>query len=298
MRSNGARNVGTDSLDGGDRLPRHVGGPRRRPATRMDAEPEVRGRSALWSFSATTASTLEMKCLGQTRNIARRSVWPSTMSLLGLIRHMAEVERAWFPESLAGRDAPKLYCTEDDRDGDWNGALPDRSVVGEAWEAWRGRSSCRPLVDNAANLGGGRERRNEHITLRWVLIHLIEMARHCGHADLLRRRMDGRVGRSSRPMRRLDDSLAKSAVVQLRRSATVRTRVSCQSPRAIAGLPEAVQAEPREGDGVVPTSASLTDVIGGAEDFTASRVELVETSCVRAFTNGHGKPDVASESDS
>src|SRR5690348_5014593 len=82
--------------------------------------------------------TLEMKCAGlDPEQLARRSVEPSTMSLLGLVRHLAEVERATFRTLMAGQDVPKLYCTDTDRDADFDGATADPQVVKEAWESWR-----------------------------------------------------------------------------------------------------------------------------------------------------------------
>src|SRR3954470_23830529 len=82
--------------------------------------------------------TLEMKCAGlDAEAMARRSVEPSTMSLLGLVRHLAEVERATFRVLMAGQEVPRLFCTESDRDGDFDGAVPDPRIVAEAWEAWR-----------------------------------------------------------------------------------------------------------------------------------------------------------------
>src|SRR5947209_11748648 len=82
--------------------------------------------------------TLEMKCAGlDAEAMARRSVEPSTMSLLGLVRHLAEVERLTFRVMLAGQDSPRLYCSDSDRDGDFDGAVADPQVVAQAWEAWR-----------------------------------------------------------------------------------------------------------------------------------------------------------------
>src|SRR6202522_3260166 len=82
--------------------------------------------------------TLEMKCSGLDADaMARRSVEPSTMSLLGLVRHLAEVERATFRVLMAGEDAPRLFCSDDERDGDFDGAVPDPAVVAQAWDAWR-----------------------------------------------------------------------------------------------------------------------------------------------------------------
>ena len=160
-----------------------------------DTDP-VGERSTLIEFLRRYRLTLEMKCSGfDPDQLARRSVPPSTMSLLGLIRHMADVERSWFRRIMAGQDAPRLYRTDEDRDGDWNGALPDRAVVDGAWRAWRDEVRfADDFVTDAADLDveavhAGR------VPLRWVLVHVIEeYARHCGHADLLRESIDGRVG--------------------------------------------------------------------------------------------------------
>jgi hypothetical protein len=82
--------------------------------------------------------TLEMKCSGlDAQAMARRSVEPSTMSLLGLVRHQAEMERATFREMMAGQDVPRLFCSDTDRDGDFDGAVPDPELVAQAWGAWR-----------------------------------------------------------------------------------------------------------------------------------------------------------------
>ena len=68
--------------------------------------------------------TLEMKCAGlDAEAMARRSVEPSTMSLLGLVRHLAEMERGTFREMMAGQDVPRLFCSDTDRDGDFDGAV-------------------------------------------------------------------------------------------------------------------------------------------------------------------------------
>jgi Protein of unknown function (DUF664) len=148
--------------------------------------------------------TLEMKCAGlDAAAMARRSVEPSTMSLLGLVRHLAEVERATFRVLMAGQDVPRLFCSETDRDGDFDGAVADPRVVDEAWQAWRaevyfatrfvaGAPDLDVTADDPLNQkgsGGGA------ISLREVLLGTIEeYARHMGHADLLRERIDGRLG--------------------------------------------------------------------------------------------------------
>src|SRR5262245_28361751 len=82
--------------------------------------------------------TIEMKMDGlDDEQLARRSVPPSTMSLLGLLRHMAQVEHNWNRRVLQAQDLPRLYSNAEDRDADFNGAVADPAVVAEAWEAWR-----------------------------------------------------------------------------------------------------------------------------------------------------------------
>ena len=82
--------------------------------------------------------TFEMKCEGlDAEQLAQRSVPPSSMSLLGLVRHLAQVEHHWFRRFIEGQvDLPRLYSTEEDRDLDFNGAVADDAVVAEAWESW------------------------------------------------------------------------------------------------------------------------------------------------------------------
>ena len=142
--------------------------------------------------------TMEMKCADlDPVQLACRSVPPSTMSLLGLVRHMADVERNWFRRVMAGEDAAPLYWSDDVPDGDWNGAVADPEVVAEAWQSWRDEVAfAEAFVAGVDDLGlRGTMRDGKTLALRDVLVHMIEeYARHCGHADLLRERIDGRVG--------------------------------------------------------------------------------------------------------
>jgi uncharacterized damage-inducible protein DinB len=144
--------------------------------------------------------TLELKCSGlDAEALARRSVEPSKMSLLGLIRHMADVERGWFRWFMAGEDVPDRYSSKADPDGDWDGAKPDPAVVEDAWRAWREEVAfaeqfvaAAPGLDLAGKRVGSRRGK---LSLRWVLTHMVEeYARHIGHADLIRERIDGAVG--------------------------------------------------------------------------------------------------------
>jgi uncharacterized damage-inducible protein DinB len=154
-------------------------------------------RATLNEFLRGQRLTLEIKCGGlDAAQLARRSVEPSTMSLLGLIRHMAEVERTWFRRRFAGLDVPERYQTEADPDADFNGAVADPAVVEEAWAAWRDEVAFAEQFTRDHDLDFvGRDSEGDPVSLRELLVHMIEeYARHNGHADLLRERIDGRVG--------------------------------------------------------------------------------------------------------
>jgi len=141
--------------------------------------------------------TLQLKCEGlDAAQLACRAVEPSTMSLLGLLRHMAEVERGWFRRRFAGQDVPKRYQSAAEPDGDFDGAVPDHAVVEEAWAAWRDEVDFAERFARATDLSFvGHDGAGTPISLRELLVHMIEeYARHNGHADLLRERIDGRIG--------------------------------------------------------------------------------------------------------
>ena len=158
-------------------------------------------RATLLDYLRAYRLAMEMKCADlDAEQLARRSVPPSTMSLLGLIRHMADVERTWFREVMAGQDAPAHYWSDEVEDADWAGAVADPAVVAEAWQSWRDEVAfAERYVAEAEDLGVRSPwRQAETIALREVILHMIEeYARHVGHADLLRERIDGRVGQLS-----------------------------------------------------------------------------------------------------
>jgi len=160
-------------------------------------EPEGE-RATLLEYLRTYRLTMEIKCADlDAAQLARRSVPPSTMSLLGLIRHMADVERYWFRRVMAQADAPPHYWSEDVPDADWLGAVADPALVEDAWRDWRDEVAfAQNFVADSPDLGvKGVYNDGASVELRSVLVHMIEeYARHCGHADLLRERIDGRVG--------------------------------------------------------------------------------------------------------
>lgn len=141
-------------------------------------------------------ATLAMKADGlNAAQLRERAVPPSTLSLLGLVRHMAEVERSWFRRTLAGEDAPPMTYSNDDPDGDFDNI--DDADVDEAFAVWhRECEAARNNVAAAVSLDvKGTRHTGEAVSLRWIMLHMIEeYARHNGHADLLRERVDGATG--------------------------------------------------------------------------------------------------------
>ncbi|MEV7729718.1 DinB family protein [Streptomyces sp. NPDC087917] len=136
--------------------------------------------------------TLRLKCEGlDPEQLARRSVPPSTMSLLGLLRHLAEVERDWQNWITDDEPRPKLYGV---RDGDFDGAIAEQAVVDAAYvDLEREQAATDAALAEHPDLG---ERvGKDGIAVRELMVHRVEeYARHCGHADLLRECVDGRVG--------------------------------------------------------------------------------------------------------
>lgn len=146
--------------------------------------------------------TLERQCADLTpEQLATRSAPPSTLSLLGLVRHMAYVEQTWFRRALQGHtDEPRLFTDPSDRDFEFNAITGTQAEVDEAFAAWRHQVGLADSwLDSQTDetmgdlLAVNRDGRTG--AKREVLVHLVEeYARHAGHADLLRERIDGRTG--------------------------------------------------------------------------------------------------------
>jgi uncharacterized damage-inducible protein DinB len=154
-------------------------------------------RDTLTGYLRDYRLTLELKCSGlDAAGMARRSVPPSNLSLLGLVRHLTDVERNWFRRVLAGQDVGWRFRRGDDRDAAFDEAAADPHQVDDAWAAWREEVRfAERFVGEAPDLEITGTYRDGIISLREVLVHMIEeYARHMGHADLLRERIDGRVG--------------------------------------------------------------------------------------------------------
>ncbi|HWM20724.1 MAG TPA: DinB family protein [Ilumatobacteraceae bacterium] len=117
---------------------------------------------------------------------------PSELTIMGLVRHMAEVERSWFRRGIAGEDAAPIYYSDDDHDGDLHVGPTD--TLDEALVTWeREVGLARAILADAAL--DDLDRLREEYSVRWILVHMIEeYARHCGHLDLIREAIDGTTG--------------------------------------------------------------------------------------------------------
>lgn len=155
-------------------------------------------RDALESWLHHHRDTLLTKCAGLTaEQLKTASVEPSNLTLLGLVRHMAEVERWWFRIRFGAQDLPTLYCPPESPDGDFDDvaeadAEKDFAVFREEVKLADAAAAGRDLDETFRYIRRGEE---IEIDLRWVYIHMIEeYARHNGHADLIRERVDGVTG--------------------------------------------------------------------------------------------------------
>jgi Protein of unknown function (DUF664) len=164
---------------------------------RIDPPQVADERTTLSAYLDYHRATLEWKCSGLTDDQLReRSVPPSSLSLLGLVRHLTDVERGWFGESFGRGQLPPLYSSDPDNiDGDFDDLdVPDVTQVFATY-----REVCeesRRIVAGAGSLDDLGVRGNgSDVTLRWIMLHMLEeYARHNGHADLLRERIDGATG--------------------------------------------------------------------------------------------------------
>ncbi|MFG2094804.1 DinB family protein [Streptomyces sp. NPDC048612] len=168
------------------------------PDGRPVPPPHADERAMLESWLDFHRATLPLRCAGlEDRQLRLASAAPSTMTLLGLVRHLAEVERNWFQRVFAGQDVPPLY-------GEGGGftLAPDLGIDA-ALADWRAEvARSRELIATASldDSGTLSEREagflgDQRVSLRWILVHMIEeYARHNGHADLLRERIDGATG--------------------------------------------------------------------------------------------------------
>jgi uncharacterized damage-inducible protein DinB len=153
-------------------------------------------RDTLRAFLDFHRATLAMKCEGLTdEELRQQSMPPSTLSLLGLVRHMAEVERAWFRRVFEDHDAPMVWSDRIDFQAAYDAGASTRAEAFAAWEAEVEHSRRIEREAGSLDLTGYQPRWAEEVSLRMVLVHvLLEYGRHNGHADFLREGVDGTVG--------------------------------------------------------------------------------------------------------
>jgi uncharacterized damage-inducible protein DinB len=165
------------------------------------AEPPLRAgeREMLLGWLDYHRATLLWKCEGLSDDqLRQRAVPPSALTLLGLVRHLAECEHSWFRKVLLDEDLPYLYVTEQDNDADFNDVdaadvAEDIRTFERACQAAREVIASIPDLDTVSKKPDRRT--GEQFSLRWIITHMIEeYARHNGHADLLRERIDGATG--------------------------------------------------------------------------------------------------------
>ncbi|MCP2256994.1 Protein of unknown function (DUF664) [Streptoalloteichus tenebrarius] len=166
------------------------------PIERTGPSPLAGEREMLRGYLDFHRATLAAKCEGLSDDdLRRRSMPPSTLSLLGLVRHMAEVERTWFRRVINKEDVPLVWS----EDGDYQVAYDDTGATrAEAFGAWEAEIEHARRIEREAeslDVTGRHPRTGEELSLRMVMLHLIEeYARHNGHADFLREGIDGTVG--------------------------------------------------------------------------------------------------------
>ncbi|MET8923222.1 DinB family protein [Streptomyces sp. NPDC004623] len=153
-------------------------------------------RETLRAFLDYHRATLAMKCEGlDDEQLRERSMPPSTLSLLGLVRHMAEVERAWFRRVFEDHDAPMVWSDRIDFQAAYDASASTRAEAFGAWEAEVEHSRRIERQADSLDLTGLQPRWGQEVSLRMVMVHvLLEYGRHNGHADFLREGVDGTVG--------------------------------------------------------------------------------------------------------
>ncbi|WP_067979566.1 DinB family protein [Nocardia caishijiensis] len=164
-----------------------------RPTPPMNADE----RATLEGWLDFYRATLALKCAGlDDARVRIAAAAPSPMTLLGLVQHLAEVERNWFRRVLAGESVPPIHDRGAETAGHDGGfEVSEHATLDAALTTWNAeithaRRNCaeRRLGDTSPFMGG-------EVSLRWIYTHMIaEYARHCGHADLIRERIDGTTG--------------------------------------------------------------------------------------------------------
>lgn len=149
-------------------------------------------KTMLLAFLDFQRQTVIWKIAGLTKESACQTLPSSTMHMLGLVKHLAYVERSWFQRGVGGREV-SVPWTKEDPDADWR-AEPEDTVEGIV-EFYKGEIAVSNVIIAERDLDETFKGRDREISLRWVMLHMIEeTARHAGHADILREAIDGTTG--------------------------------------------------------------------------------------------------------
>lgn len=153
-------------------------------------------RETLRAFLDFHRATLAKKCDGLSdEELRRQSMPPSTLSLLGLVRHMAEVERNWFRRVMGGEDIPLVWSDSFDFQAAYDAREATRAEAFEAWQTEVEQARRIEAEAESLDVTVHAERWGQDVSLRMVMLHMIlEYGRHNGHADFLREGVDGTVG--------------------------------------------------------------------------------------------------------
>jgi hypothetical protein len=165
---------------------------------RIDPPSNADEKPTLLAFLDYHRATLRDKCAGLTPDeLVRPASPPSSLRLLGLVRHLTEVEEWWFSQVFAGDEPFDLYSSADDPDADLHVGHADEAVVTQTWQRFDEQVGHSRAIAAGGDLDApaARSLSGNAPGLRWILVHMIEeYARHNGHADLLREAIDGAVG--------------------------------------------------------------------------------------------------------
>lgn len=165
------------------------------PIDRRDLPSQGDERTLLNAFLEFHRETLLWKCSELTgAQLAERPVPTSTMSLLGLVRHLTDVERHWFRDVVGSEDVAFRYWGQPGHDSDFDD-IDAAAAEGDFVAYLEEMEHCR-AIQHAADLDSiVTDRNGEGNSVRWIMVHMIEeYARHNGHADLFRQAIDGAVG--------------------------------------------------------------------------------------------------------
>jgi len=165
------------------------------PPDRPEPDWATDERSTLLQYLQYYRTTLERQAFGLTdEQAATATVAPSMLTMTGLIRHMTDVERNWFRRCFNAEAVEPAYFSDERPDGDLE--VDAQLSLAGTLAAWRAEIElCDQIAARVTEMGtlaAGRSRHGHRPNMRWVLVHMIEeYARHCGHGDLIRERIDG-----------------------------------------------------------------------------------------------------------